>query len=114
MQDRFLCDRFRGAKGSQGHGQQEKTGADRTEQERLEQDWTGWDKTGHNRTGLKWAGQVRTAGRLSLPVTMTEEGLFTGGVATLDITGPKRIPQSDAALFFSRALGISVNTSRQK
>lgn len=47
------------------------------------------------------SGQVRTAGRLSLPVTITEEELFTGDVTTLDITGPKRIPQSDPTLFQS-------------
>lgn len=45
MQDRSLCDCFRGAKGSQGHGQQEKTGADRTGQERLGQDRTQQDRT---------------------------------------------------------------------
>lgn len=48
MQDRSLCDYFRGAKSSHGHGQQEKTGAERTEQERTRQARTRQDTTGQD------------------------------------------------------------------
>lgn len=57
MQDRSLCDCFRGAKGSQGHGQHAETGADRTEQERTGQARTRQDKIGQDCTGRVRSGQ---------------------------------------------------------